>query len=54
MSFMSTTFVMGDSGRIYIPHIMLKKLKINPGQTLKITATENIIVVEKVESEDEE
>jgi bifunctional DNA-binding transcriptional regulator/antitoxin component of YhaV-PrlF toxin-antitoxin module len=50
---MSTTFVMGDSGRIYIPPIMLKKLKINPGQTLKMTATENLIIIEKCEGEEE-
>ena len=42
-----------DLGRIHIPREMRKKLKIEEGDILQITATENIIVIEKCEVEEE-
>lgn len=42
-----------DLGRIQIPKEMRKKLGINEGDTLQLTATGNIIVIEKCEGEEE-
>lgn len=42
-----------DLGRIQIPKEMRKKLGINEGDKINITATGNIIVIEKCEGEKE-
>jgi transcriptional pleiotropic regulator of transition state genes len=42
-----------DLGRIQIPKEMRKKLGINEGDTLRLTATGNIIVIEKCEDDEE-
>lgn len=42
-----------DLGRIKIPNEMLKKLGIVDGDILQLTATGNIIVIEKCEGEEE-
>lgn len=51
--FMSVNFTMGDLGRIYIPQKMFEKLKIKMGDKINITATGNIIVIEKCEGKEE-
>ena len=51
--FINQNVLMGDLGRIYIPKEMLKKLNIEKGDELRLTATGNIIVIEKCEGEDE-
>jgi AbrB family looped-hinge helix DNA binding protein len=43
---------MGDLGRVYVPKEMLKKLNIEKGDELRLTATGNIIVIEKCEGEE--
>lgn len=53
MSFISTTVIMVDEDKISIPQKMLKKLKIQKGDKLQITATENLIIIEKCEGEEE-
>jgi bifunctional DNA-binding transcriptional regulator/antitoxin component of YhaV-PrlF toxin-antitoxin module len=53
MSFVSSKVVMGDLGKVYIPQKMLEKLNIEKGQVLQLTATGNIIVIEKCEVEEE-
>ncbi len=42
-----------DLGRIQIPREMRKKLGIVEGDVLQLTATGNIIVIEKCEGEEE-
>lgn len=42
-----------DLGRIQMPNEMRKKLGINEGDTLQLTATGNVIVIEKCEGEKE-
>ena len=42
-----------DLGRIQIPREMRKKLGVNEGDTLQLTATGNIIVIEKCEGDEE-
>jgi AbrB family looped-hinge helix DNA binding protein len=51
--FINQNVLMGDLGRIYIPKEMLEKLNIEKGDELRITATGNIIVIEKCEGEEE-
>lgn len=51
--FINQNVLMGDLGRIYIPKEMLKKLNIEKGDELRLTATGNIIVIEKCEGEEE-
>lgn len=41
-----------DLGRIQIPNEMLKKLGIVDGDILRLTATGNIIVIEKCEGDE--
>ena len=50
--FISTSFTK-DEGRIYIPQKMLKKLNIKTGDKINITATCNVIVIEKCEGDEE-
>lgn len=42
-----------DLGRIQMPREMRNKLGINEGDTLQLTATGNIIVIEKCEGDTE-
>lgn len=51
--FINGNVLMGDLGRIYIPKEMLEKLNIEKGDELQLTATGNIIVIEKCEDEEE-
>jgi bifunctional DNA-binding transcriptional regulator/antitoxin component of YhaV-PrlF toxin-antitoxin module len=48
----SKSAVSGD-GKIIIPENMLKKLNIKEWEVLQLTATGNIIVIEKCEVEEE-
>jgi AbrB family looped-hinge helix DNA binding protein len=50
---MSVKSQIGDIGRLYIPKEMRKKLNIKEGDILELTATENLIVIEKCESDTE-
>lgn len=43
-----------DLGRIAIPNIMLKKLGVIENDVLKITATNNLIVIEKCRNDGED
>lgn len=49
--FISQNILIGDLGRIYIPKEMLKKLNIEKSDELQLTATGNIIVIEKSEGD---
>lgn len=51
--FINQNVIMGDLGRVYVPKEMLKKLNIEKGDELRLTATGNIIVIEKCEGEEE-
>lgn len=51
--FLSETITMGSLGKICVPQKMLEKLSIERGQKLKITATNNLIVIEKCEDDAE-
>jgi AbrB family looped-hinge helix DNA binding protein len=51
--FINQNVLIGDLGRIYIPKEMLEKLNIEKGDTLQLTATGNIIVIEKCEGDEE-
>ena len=51
--FINQNVLMGDLGRVYVPKEMLKKLNIEKGDELRLTATGNIIVIEKCEGEEE-
>ena len=51
--FINQNVLIGDLGRIYIPKEMLKKLNIAKGDELRLTATGNIIVIEKCVGEEE-
>lgn len=51
--FINQNVLMGDLGRVYIPKEMLEKLNIKKGDELRLTATGNIIVIEKCEGEEE-
>jgi AbrB family looped-hinge helix DNA binding protein len=51
--FINQNVLIGDLGRIYIPKEMLEKLNIEKGDELRLTATGNIIVIEKCEGEEE-
>jgi AbrB family looped-hinge helix DNA binding protein len=50
--FINQNVIMGDLGRVYVPKEMLKKLNIEKGDELRLTATGNIIVIEKCEGEE--
>ena len=52
--FINQNVLIGDLGRIYIPKEMLKKLNIEKGDELRLTATGNIIVIEKCEGDTDE
>jgi AbrB family looped-hinge helix DNA binding protein len=51
--FINQNVLMGDLGRVYIPKEMRKKLGINEGDTLQLTATGNIIVIEREEKQND-
>ena len=51
--YLSSKTLIDDLGRISIPNEMLKKLGIVDGDVLQITATENLIIIEKCEGEEE-
>lgn len=51
--FINQNVIMGDLGRVYVPKEMLEKLKIEKGDELRLTATGNIIVIEKCEGDEE-
>ena len=51
--YLTESVLLGDLGRIYIPKEMLEKLNIEKGDELRLTATGNIFVIEKCESEEE-
>ena len=53
MQCLTETGRVDDLGRIRIPKEMRKNLGINEGDTLQLTATGNIIVIEKCEGEEE-
>lgn len=42
-----------DLGRVYIPKVMRKKLKLQEGDILRVTALTDVIVIEKCEGEEE-
>lgn len=42
-----------DLGRAYIPKVMRKKLKLQEGAILRVTALTDVIVIEKCEGEEE-
>ena len=42
-----------DLGRVYIPKEMRKKLKIQEGDTVRVTALTEVIVIEKCEADTE-
>jgi AbrB family looped-hinge helix DNA binding protein len=51
--FISEKSQIDDLGRIQIPREMRKKLGVNEGDILQLTATGNVIVIEKCEVEEE-
>lgn len=53
MNYLNKKIRVDDLGRIAIPNEMLKRLGIVDGDILQITATENLIVIEKCEVEEE-
>ena len=53
-SFINSVTKVDDLGRIAIPNEMLKKLGIVDGDVLQITATDNLIIIEKCESDGED
>ena len=53
-SFINSVTKIDDLGRVHIPKEIRKKLGIKEGDILEITATDNLIVIEKCESEGED
>jgi AbrB family looped-hinge helix DNA binding protein len=51
--FINQNVLMGDLGRVYIPKEMLEKLNIKKGDELRLTATENVIVIEREEKQND-
>lgn len=49
MKYLNKKIMVGDLGKIYIPSQIQKKLKIAEGDILELTATENLIIIEKFE-----
>ena len=49
MKYLAGKVVIDNNGKILIPEKMLKKTKINKGDILEITATDNLIIIEKFE-----
>lgn len=54
MSYMSVKSRIDDIGRLYISKEMRKKLNIKQGDILELIATDNLIVIEKCEAEEDE
>lgn len=52
--FINQNIIIGDLGRMYIPKEMLEKLNIEKGDELRLTATGNIIIIEKCEGDTDE
>lgn len=48
---MTVKSIINSNGQIAIPDKMLKKLNIKQGDILELTATDNLIVIEKYEGE---
>jgi AbrB family looped-hinge helix DNA binding protein len=51
--FINRNVLMGDLGRVYIPKEMLEKLNIKKGDELRLTATGNVIVIEREEKQND-
>lgn len=54
LEFINQNVLIDDLGRIHIPKEMRKKLEIQEGDELRLTATGNIIVIEKCEDDTDE
>lgn len=52
--FLTAKKIIDDMGKIAIPNEMLKKLGIVENDILLITATDNLIIIEKCESDGED
>lgn len=53
MSYINSKVRLNNLGEITLPYIMQKKLGIEKGDILQLTATDNIIIIEKCEGEEE-
>ena len=51
MKFLSRKVVIDNTGKILVPEEIRKKLKIEKGDILEITATDNLIIIEKFEGD---
>ncbi len=52
MNYLNAKSVVNNEGKIIIPETILKKLGIEKGDVLELTATDNLIVIEKCEDEE--
>lgn len=52
MSFLTEKSIVNDEGKIIVSEKMLKKLGIKKWDLLQLTATKNLIIIEKCEGED--